>query len=97
MLKNEKPGAASVHLLPALIGVDEFQPANPWQSCAPRRARLCFTPAAPRMRIKWSCQSSVLQRTANRVLTICLTQGGNPKSIRNPKSVKGQGSLDLSQ
>src|ERR1035438_3771562 len=43
-----------------------------------RRARLCFTGRAQN-EIKWSCRSSVLQRTANRILTICLSQGGNPR------------------
>ena len=40
-------------------------------------ARLCF--AGHRQNaIQWSCRSSVLQRTVNRILTVCLSRGGNP-------------------
>src|SRR5260370_8570211 len=45
-----------------------------------RRARFCFTGRAQNA-IKWSCRSRTLQRTANRVLTVCLSQGGNPKEV----------------
>jgi carnitine 3-dehydrogenase len=43
-------------------------------------ARLCF--AGHRQNaIQWSCRSSVLQRTVNRILTVCLSRGGNPTHI----------------
>jgi hypothetical protein len=45
-----------------------------------RRARLRFT-GRHQNAIKWSRRSRVLQRTANRVLTVCLSQGGNPKLL----------------
>ena len=40
-------------------------------------ARLCFS-GHIQNDVMSSCRSSILQRTANRVLTVCLSRGGNP-------------------
>ena len=42
--------------------------------------RLCFS-GHLQNDVMSSCRSSTLQRTANRVLTVCLSRGGNPKEI----------------
>src|ERR1019366_930615 len=41
------------------------------------RARFRFTNREQHA-VNWLCQSSILQRTANYLLTVCLTPGGKP-------------------
>jgi len=70
--------------LPALIGVDESPVGYSLAGCAPAEHRLRFTDREQNA-LKWSCPSIDFQRTANSVLTVCVSQGDNPSSpVTNP-------------
>jgi hypothetical protein len=45
------------------------------------RARFRFTNREQHA-VNWLCRSSIFQRTANYLLTVCLTPGGKPTSRR---------------
>src|SRR5580658_262385 len=82
---NEKPGAA-------LIASSRRSSASMSSSrlflggLLSSRARFRFT-GRHQNAIKWSCRSRFLQRTANRVLTVCLSKGSNP-SCKLPVFIK---------
>ena len=76
---DEKHWEQELCLPPALIGIDEFQLAIPWRVVS-TRARFRFTNREQHA-VNWLCRSSIFQRTANFLLTVCLTPGGKPISI----------------
>jgi len=57
-----------------------LQPDIPWPGCTPAGPGLRFT-GQDQNRVISSCRSNDFQRTANWVLTVCLSSGGNPKWI----------------
>jgi hypothetical protein len=70
-----KAGGGIRRTLPALIGSMSLQPAIPCRLRS-RRACLRFTDRDQNA-IKLSCWSRISQRTANIVLTVCVSQGDN--------------------
>src|ERR1019366_712848 len=57
------------------------------------RARFRFTNREQHA-VNWLCRSSILQRTANYLLTVCLTPGGKPRVYgNNPGGVPGIGAV----
>ena len=62
--------------VPTLTAVDESPSGYSLRGLS-GSAQFRFTSRAQNA-IQWYCRSRILQRTANRVLTVCLNQGGNP-------------------
>jgi hypothetical protein len=68
-------GSRSCGLPPALIGLDEFPVGYSLAGCSPA-APASALPTGGQCAVNSSCRSSNFQRTANSVLTGCLTPGG---------------------
>ena len=66
-------GAAAQDHAPA-HRLDEFPAGYSSAGCAPAEPASA-SPAGNQYALKSSCRSSILQRTANSVLTVCLTPG----------------------
>jgi hypothetical protein len=55
--------------------LDEFPTSYSWTGCAPAEPASA-SPAEHQYAIQSFCRSRIFQRTANRVLTVCVSRGG---------------------
>ena len=62
---------------PGLIVCDEFPAGYSSANCSPAGSASA-SPTADHFALKSSCRSMVFHRTANSVLTVCLSSGGHP-------------------
>src|SRR5271154_6637339 len=60
---------------PALIGLDEFPVGYSWAGCSPAEPASA-SPTEGQCAVNSACRSRIFQRTANSVLTGCLSPGG---------------------
>jgi hypothetical protein len=68
-------GSGDRCLLPALIGCDEFPVGYSLADCSPAGSASA-SPTGSQCAVNSSCRSRLFHRTANCVLTVCLTPGG---------------------
>jgi hypothetical protein len=59
--------------------LDEFPTSYSWTGCAPAEPASA-SPAEHQYAIQSFCRSRIFQRTANRVLTVCVSRGGKRTS-----------------
>lgn len=75
---NGNAGSGIFRQLPAVIGIDESPVGYSLIGLLSSSARHHFTDRDQNA-LKWFCRSIDFQRTANMVLTDCLSQADNPK------------------
>src|SRR5215831_12047789 len=73
-------GSGSYGLPPALIGLDEFPVGYSLAGCSPADPASAL-PTAEHCAVNSSRRSRVFHRTANSVLTVCLTLGDRSKLL----------------
>jgi len=86
MLELKNAGSRSCSLPPVLIGLDEFQLAIPWRF-ALQLSRLRFTNRG-QCAVNSSYRSSIFHRTANYLLTDCLTPRGKRSPTRQQLGIQ---------
>ena len=65
---------------PGFIVCDEFPAGYSSADCSPAGSASA-SPTADHFALKSSCRSMAFHRTANSVLTVCLSPGGHPKGM----------------
>ncbi len=83
---SSNAGSRSCGLPPALIGLDEFPVGYSLAGCSPA-APASALPTGVQCAVNSSCRSSNFQRTANSVLTGCLTPGGKRRVVSRAWSI----------
>src|ERR1700758_2261280 len=89
---GSRPGQLSLDR-PGPHRLDEFPAGYSLAGCAPAEPASA-SPAATEYAVKSSCRSRIFQRTANSVLTVCVSPGGKGISFSrfdHPDSIQNQG------